>query len=226
MVNIFLLIAIGVMLSSNAAQADGIVPDMRDPKLPAIKSIRIRENAARSPAASGSEEQCGRFVLTKGEVKDYLLAAREVTQDDYLHMLDWSPCYASGDVLFENGMTGVWGIQQLRAGSLSLSSGRKIYLYCPDCRARSFEPTDKRLPTNAMLPKDVEAFVSRREGCDHFRGEIPEPNQRERVREVQREIRRLCTGTDKQLARLKKKYASEPQIMATMNEFEPVASSK
>ena len=142
--NIFLLIAIGVMLSSNAAQADGVEPDMRDPKLPPIKSISIRENAARSPAASGSEEQCGGFVLTIGEVKDYLLAAREVTQDDYLHMLDWSPCYASGDVLFENGMTGVWGIQQLRAGSLSLSSGRKIYLYCPHCRSRSFEPRDRR----------------------------------------------------------------------------------
>lgn len=207
----FLLIAIGVMLSSNVAQGDGIEPEMRDPKLSAIKSISIRENAARSPAASGSEEQCGGFVLTIGEVKDYLLAAREVTQDDYLHMLDWSPCYASGDVLFENGMTGVWGIQQLRAGSLSLSSGRKIYLYCPHCRARSFEPRDRRLPTNAMLPKDVEAFVSRREGCAHFRGEIPEPNQRARLREVKREMRRLCTGMDKQLVRLKKKYAPTPK---------------
>lgn len=222
MVNIFVLIAIGIIVVSNVAQADGIEPDMRDPKLPAIKSVNIRENAARSPAARGSEEQCGRFVLTKAEVKDYLSAAREVTRDDYLHMLNWSPCYASGDVLFANGRTGVWGIQQLRAGSLSLSSGRIIYLYCPDCKARSFDPRDGQLRANGMLPKDVDTFVSRREDCDHFRGEVPEPNQRGRMRELEREIRRVCAGTDKQLATLKKKYASEPQIMATLNEFDPV----
>lgn len=78
---------------------------------------------------------------------------------------------------------------------------------------------------DGMLPADVEKFVSKREGCDHFRGEIPEPNQRARMREIEREIRRLCTGTDKQLAKLKKKYATEPQIMATLNEFEPAIES-
>ncbi|MBZ2206464.1 hypothetical protein [Massilia soli] len=71
------------------------------------------------------------------------------------------------------------------------------------------------------LPGDVESFVSRREGCDHMRGEVPEPAQKARMREVQREIRRLCTGTDKQLNKLKKKYADEPRVMATLNEFEP-----
>lgn len=70
------------------------------------------------------------------------------------------------------------------------------------------------------LPEEIERFVSRREGCDHMRGEIPELNQKERVREVQREIRRLCTGTDKHLNKLKKKYADEPRAMATLNEFE------
>lgn len=78
---------------------------------------------------------------------------------------------------------------------------------------------------DGILPDDVEKFVSRREGCDHFRGEIPEPNEKARMREVEREIRRLCTGTDKQLARLKKKYAAEAQIMATLNEFDPVIES-
>lgn len=139
MVTIFVLIAIGSMVASNGARADGIEPNMRDPKLPAIISIAIKENAARSPAARESDEQCGQFVLTKAEVRRYLSAAREVTQDDYLHMLDWSPCYASGDVTFVDGVTGVWGIQQLRGGSLTLRNGRTIYLYCPKCMARAFE---------------------------------------------------------------------------------------
>lgn len=146
MVNLFVALAIGIMVASSAAQADGIEPEMRDPKLPVIKSIDIKENGARSPAARESDEQCGQFVLTKAEVKRYLRAAREVTQDDYLHMLDWSPCYASGDVLFADGMTGAWGIQQFRAGSLTLSSGRIIYFYCPKCRARAFERNDEKRP--------------------------------------------------------------------------------
>lgn len=146
MVNILVLIAIAIMAASNAAHADGIEPDMRDPKLPAIKSVDIKENAARSPAAREPDEQCGQFVLTKAEVRGYLRAAREVTQDDYLHMLAWSPCYASGDVTFADGVTGVWGIQQLRAGSLTLSNGRIIYLYCPKCRARAFERNDEKRP--------------------------------------------------------------------------------
>lgn len=82
-------------------------------------------------------------------------------------------------------------------------------------------------PTHAdeMLPEDVKKFVLKREGCDHFRGEIPEPNQRARTREVEREIRRLCTGTDNELVRLKKKYVGKPQILATLNEFDPVIES-
>lgn len=78
---------------------------------------------------------------------------------------------------------------------------------------------------DGMMPEDVEKFVSKREGCDHFRGEIPEPGERARMREVEREIRRLCVGTDEQLARLKKKYALESRIMATLNQFDPVIES-
>ena len=74
---------------------------------------------------------------------------------------------------------------------------------------------------DGTLPGDVEKYVSKREGCDHMRGEIPEPNQKARMREVQREIRRLCTGTDKKLNKLKTKYAADPEIMARLNEFEP-----
>lgn len=78
---------------------------------------------------------------------------------------------------------------------------------------------------DGKLPDDVEEFMSKREGCDHFRGEVPEPNQRARMREIEREIRRLCTGTDIELAKLKKKYATEPQIIETLNEFEPTIES-
>jgi hypothetical protein len=71
------------------------------------------------------------------------------------------------------------------------------------------------------LPKDVEQFINKREGCDHFRGEIPDPGQKRRMREVTREIQRLCTGTDIALAQLKKKYANDAVVMQSLEEFEP-----
>lgn len=70
------------------------------------------------------------------------------------------------------------------------------------------------------LPRDVQKFVDRREGCDHMRGEIPDPGEKQRMKEVTREIEKLCKGTDKQLAQLKKKYASNRPVMQRLNEFE------
>jgi hypothetical protein len=71
------------------------------------------------------------------------------------------------------------------------------------------------------LPREVQRYVDKREGCDHMRGEIPEPGEKQRMREVSREIQRLCKGTDKELARLKRKYAKSPSVMRRLGEFEP-----
>jgi hypothetical protein len=70
------------------------------------------------------------------------------------------------------------------------------------------------------LPQDVQKFVDRREGCDHMRGELPEPDEKRRMKEANREIEKLCKGTDRQLAQLKKKYASNASVMQRLNEFE------
>ncbi|MCC2954680.1 hypothetical protein LK542_03505 [Massilia sp. IC2-477] len=70
------------------------------------------------------------------------------------------------------------------------------------------------------LPTDVAKFVAKREGCDHFRGEMPDPPDKQRMREVNQEIRKLCTGTDKKLAQLKRKYANNPVVMQRLSEFE------
>ncbi|NNG25717.1 hypothetical protein [Telluria aromaticivorans] len=82
----------------------------------------------------------------------------------------------------------------------------------------------------ARLPADVANYVEQREGCDHFRGEIPDPPDQQRMKEFEREIRKLCTGTDKKLVKLKRKYAKNQAVMKRLNEFEegiesPPASS-
>jgi hypothetical protein len=70
------------------------------------------------------------------------------------------------------------------------------------------------------LPKDVQNFVLKREGCDHFRGEIPDPADAQRMKEVKRELKQLCTGTDKALAQLKRKYSRKRAVIQRLEEFD------
>jgi hypothetical protein len=65
-------------------------------------------------------------------------------------------------------------------------------------------------------------FIDRREGCDHMRGEMPDPGEKRHTKEVSREIEKLCKGTDKRLAQLKKKYASDVLVIRRLNEFEGI----
>jgi hypothetical protein len=118
-------------------------PKMRKTHLPPISTVTIRNNGATSPASGEPAEQCASFKLTSQEIGEYISKAAEVAEHDYFHMLDWSPCHASGEVTFKNGVTGTWTIQQYRAGSLKLSSGRTLYLYCPRCHAKAFPPADE-----------------------------------------------------------------------------------
>jgi hypothetical protein len=73
----------------------------------------------------------------------------------------------------------------------------------------------------APLPKDVAKFVERREGCDHFRGEIPEATDPDRMDDINRELKKLCKGTDRKLLQLKQKYAANTAVTAVLAQFEP-----
>ena len=68
---------------------------------------------------------------------------------------------------------------------------------------------------------ELATFLERRAACDHFRGEIPDPPAEERMREVQQKQAEYCTGTDAQLALLKKRYRDDPAVMKQLAEFEP-----
>ena len=70
------------------------------------------------------------------------------------------------------------------------------------------------------LSADVIKYVEQREGCDHFRGEVPDPPDAQRMRKIEREIRKLCTGTDKKLGKLKRKYARNQVVLNRLSEFE------
>ena len=121
----------------------GTEPEMRKTHLPAISTITRQNSGATSPASGEPVAQCAGFNLSEQEIREYIGKAAEVTEHDYFHMLDGSPCHASGEVTFKNGVTGIWAIQQYRAGSLKLSNGQTLYLYCPRCQAKAFPRPDE-----------------------------------------------------------------------------------
>jgi hypothetical protein len=68
------------------------------------------------------------------------------------------------------------------------------------------------------FPKDIATFIKNRDGCDHFRGE--EPYDKKRQQFLEKQMRELCTRTDKKLKLLKLKYKSNEKIMEMLIQYE------
>ena len=67
---------------------------------------------------------------------------------------------------------------------------------------------------------DLATFLERRATCDHLRGEIPDPPDPARMREIEQQTAQTCTGTDAQLAALKTRYRDDPVVSKQLAEFE------
>ncbi|WP_382322203.1 hypothetical protein ACFJGX_06930 [Hydrogenophaga sp. UC242_50] len=67
-------------------------------------------------------------------------------------------------------------------------------------------------------PTDLRQFLERREECDHWRGEAGYDKARQA--DIDRGVCRTCTGTDAELARLRKKYRANPGVMDVLDELE------
>jgi hypothetical protein len=72
---------------------------------------------------------------------------------------------------------------------------------------------------------DVDRFVARREICEHYAGEFPDPPNPQRMKEVIDGVNKYCTGTDAELAGLKARYANNPVIINRLNQYEPSIES-
>ena len=74
-----------------------------------------------------------------------------------------------------------------------------------------------------VLPAEVTRFFQERETCEHFLGEPVEgqtPEQRKRRAFVADSVDIYCSGTDKRLAALKRRYASHKATMAVLRPLE------
>lgn len=68
------------------------------------------------------------------------------------------------------------------------------------------------------LPTDVAVFIERRDACDHFRNE--EPYDAARAAELKIRLAETCTGTDRELAGLRRKYANDQRVMDRLSRYE------
>lgn len=73
---------------------------------------------------------------------------------------------------------------------------------------------------SAPLPRDVDDFVARRDICDHLRGEIPDNGETEQMQETISKINHYCSGTDAELAGLKRRYSDSPRVLEKLNGYE------
>ena len=77
--------------------------------------------------------------------------------------------------------------------------------------------------SEARLPSEVEAFIADRNTCDHFRGEPTEgsrPEQMKRREFIIESIEIYCSGTDRRLAALKKRYRDNSAVMKRLSQYE------
>jgi hypothetical protein len=69
------------------------------------------------------------------------------------------------------------------------------------------------------LPEDVQEYMVRRGQCDHFRNEPAEDEKRQA--EVAKAAEKFCTGTDAELARLKRAHATNKAVQEALSAFDP-----
>ncbi|UYY57225.1 hypothetical protein [Sphingomonas sp. S2-65] len=69
----------------------------------------------------------------------------------------------------------------------------------------------------AELPTGVRAFLQKRDRCDHFRGE--ELEYPAGAAEIAAQLDRLCTGSDAELARLKRTHARKPAVLRVLARY-------
>ena len=103
-----------------------------------VTHVTIMENGMKSEAGKGMPDDCTKFKVTEKDIKEYFAKAKVVSNGAYMHEINWSPCYAGGEIKFANGKSGKWGVQQLRAGYL-LMDGKEYYFDCQRCRSKVYD---------------------------------------------------------------------------------------
>lgn len=106
--------------------------------LPKITSITITENAAKSSAETDATVSCSSFRINQAKVRRYFRKTKLTTQSEAHSTLNWSPCYATGKMTFNDGRSADWMLDQFRSGAIIIKGEEKQVVYCPQCKFSPF----------------------------------------------------------------------------------------
>ncbi|HET8708390.1 MAG TPA: hypothetical protein VFM46_18930, partial [Pseudomonadales bacterium] len=79
-----------------------------------VDTVTIKINGDSKTKDAETAVQCKSFLLDADKLKLYFSKARLTNENDAHHTLDWSPCFASGEIAFSNGQVATREINQFR----------------------------------------------------------------------------------------------------------------
>jgi hypothetical protein len=129
---------LGGVHAESCTKGSELEPALCRLRLPKIVKVVILENAAGTPRDGDGMDSCREFVMTEKQVRRYFSKAMTTSANEAHAKLDWSPCHASGSLVFSDGRTATWDINLSRAGSLSIAGADNLLLYCPSCNFKPF----------------------------------------------------------------------------------------
>jgi hypothetical protein len=140
-----ILLAFVLLVATHTAySADGCIegseyePRLCPLNLPKVVSLSITNNAVKAQAETDPAVSCKSFQVSERQVRKFLKLAKLANGGDTHSTLDWSPCYASGEVLFSDGRSAHWYAEQYQSGSLTFEGSDELILYCPQCKFKPF----------------------------------------------------------------------------------------
>lgn len=102
-----------VFAKENCTSGSEFEPPLCSLKLLPITKITILQNAVKSPAESDPNINCKKFVINEKQVRRYFREAKTTTERNAHFTLDWSPCYATGNIEFKDGSKGNWSVDRI-----------------------------------------------------------------------------------------------------------------
>ncbi|WP_211453429.1 hypothetical protein [Collimonas antrihumi] len=140
LMGIILLGVAGAAFSAERCTTGGeYEPSLCPFKLPKIEKITITRNAVKALAETDPTVSCENFRVNEKQVLRFFQLAKTTTANDAHYKLNWSPCFAGGEIVFSDGRLAYWSVDQYQAGSLGFDDkDESIILFCPRCKFKPF----------------------------------------------------------------------------------------
>ena len=130
-------VAVSAPAKGDCTSGSEFEPALCPLRLPRIGQIIVRQGRDVLSEA-GPAANCAAFRPTPQQVRRYMTHAKAVGDTDAHHILDRSPCFAAGELVFNDGRRAEWYIEEFRAGTLKIGDGDTELVYCQACRFRPF----------------------------------------------------------------------------------------